>query len=69
MVLSLPQTGHLNLSTQWLIAMSVKTMSVAPRETNIYLPSEPAVKHPMGKALKILAYLVNGTKKSFKYRS
>ena len=45
-----------------LIAMSVKTESIAPRETNLYLPSQPAVKHPMGKTLKILACLVDGTK-------
>ena len=45
-----------------LIAMSVKTVSIAPRETNLYLPSQPAVKHPMGKTLKILACLADGTK-------
>ena len=45
-----------------LITMSVKTISIAPRETNLSLPSQPAVKHPKGKTLKILACLVNGTK-------
>ena len=45
-----------------LIAMSIKTISIAPRETNLYLPNQPAVKHPMGKTLKILACLVDGTK-------
>ena len=45
-----------------LIAMSIKTISIAPRETNLYLPNQPAVKHPLGKTLKILACLVDGTK-------
>ena len=45
-----------------LIAMSIKTISIAPRETNLYLPSQPAVKHPKGETLKILACLVDGTK-------
>ena len=45
-----------------LIAMAVKTISIAPRETNLYLPSQAAVKHPVGKTLKILACLVDGTK-------
>ena len=45
-----------------LIAMSVKTVSIAPRETKLYLPSQPAIKHPMGKTLEILACLVDGTK-------
>ena len=42
--------------------MSIKTISIAPRETNLYLPNQPAVKHPLGKTLKILACLVDGTK-------
>ena len=45
-----------------LITMSIKTISIAPRETNLYLPNQPAVKHPLGKTLKILACLVDGTK-------
>ena len=45
-----------------LIAMPIKTISIAPRETNLYLPNQPAVKHPLGKTLKILACLVDGTK-------
>ena len=45
-----------------LIAMSVKTISIAPMETNLYLPSQLKVKHPMGKTLKVLACLVDGTK-------
>ena len=45
-----------------LIAMSIKTISIAPRETNLYLPNQPAVKHPMGKTLKIPACLVDETK-------
>ena len=45
-----------------IIAMSIKTISIAPRETNLYLPNQPAVKHPLGKTLKILACLVDGTK-------
>ena len=45
-----------------LIAMSTKTISIAPRETNFYLPNQPAVKHPMEKTLKILACSVDGTK-------
>ena len=45
-----------------LIAMSVKTISIAPRETNLYLPNQLAVKHPLGKTLQILACLVDGTK-------
>ena len=45
-----------------LIAMSIKTISIALRETNLYLPNQPAVKHSLRKALKILACLVNGTK-------
>ena len=32
--------------------MSIKTISIAPRETNLYLPNQPAVKHPMGKNIK-----------------
>ena len=51
-----------------LITMSVKTISIAPRETNLYLPSQPAVKHPIGKTMKIPAGLV-GWKKSFRYWS
>ena len=42
--------------------MSTKTISIAPRETNFYLPNQPAVKHPMEKTLKILACSVDGTK-------
>ena len=49
-------------SYQRLIGMSVKTISIPPRESNLYLPSQPAVKHTMGKTLKILACLVDGTK-------
>ena len=45
-----------------LLAMSIKTISITPRETNHYLPNQPAVKHPMGKTLKILACLVDRTK-------
>ena len=45
-----------------LITMSIKTISVAPRETNLHLTSQPAVEHSMGKTLKILACLVDGTK-------
>ena len=45
-----------------LMAMSVKTISIAPRETNLFLPNQPAVKHPMGKTRKILTCLVDGTK-------
>ena len=45
-----------------LTAMSIKTISIAPRETNLYLPSQAAVKHPKGETLKILACLVDRTK-------
>ena len=45
-----------------LIAMSIKTISIAPREINLYLPNQPAVKHPMEKTLKKLACLVDETK-------
>ena len=45
-----------------LLAMSIKTISITPRETNHSLPNQPAVKHPMGKTLKILACLVDRTK-------
>ena len=48
-----------------LIAISIKTialLSIAPRETNFYLPNQPAVKYPLGKILKILACLFDGAK-------
>ena len=45
-----------------LIAMSIKTISIALRETNLYLSNQPAGKHPMGKILKMQAPLVDGTK-------
>ena len=61
-VLSLSEIDHLSLSTQGFIAMSIKTISIALRETNLYLSNQPAGKHPMGKILKMLASLVDGTK-------
>ena len=45
-----------------LITMPIQTISIAPRETNLYLPNQPAVKHPLGKTLKIRACLVDGTR-------
>ena len=43
------------------IATSIKTISIAPKETNLYLLNQPAVKHPLEKTLKILACLVDET--------
>ena len=45
-----------------LIGMSIKTISIAPRETNLYLLNQPVVKHLMGKTLKILDCFVDRTK-------
>lgn len=41
--------------------MSIKFVSISPRITNLYLPNQPSVTHPLHKNLSLLACLVDGT--------
>ena len=41
--------------------MSIEIVSISPRLTNLYLPNQPSVAHPLHRKLSLLACLVDGT--------
>ena len=43
-----------------LIEISLQIISVPPRNTNLYLPSQPSLLHPLHRKPSLLAYLVGG---------
>ena len=50
------------IAPDWPSQSFYPSLCITPRENNLYLPNQPAVKHPLGKTLKILAGLVDGIK-------
>ena len=50
------------IAPDWPSQPFYPSLCITPRESNLYLPNQPAVKHPLGKTLKILAGLVDGIK-------
>ena len=43
-----------------LTEMSLQIISIPPRKTNLYLPSQPPLLHPLHRKLPLLACLVDG---------
>ena len=43
-----------------LIEMSLQIISIPPRKTNVHLPSQLSLLHPLHRKLSLLAYLVDG---------